>query len=426
MQNPQQEIDNDQSTAPAYVRGLGSTEHLFWLLDQNRPTHFAMVAEIDRRFPPTAWHAAFRALQRRHPLLSTCIAADAQMNSGFHRAPDAVVPLRVIEQSDTSWRAEAAREIATRFDWSAAPLLRATLLQGDGNSTLILVAHHSAVDGMGSAYLIDDLLRLLSGESLAPLPLVQSLETVLDADLNRTDVLPDAPPAPAPRPFRPDAADVPRVDAVELSAESTRRLIARARVEQTTVHGAVAAAVHEAGRRLSSEWSGRALRTVTPIDVRHLADEIGVANGVYITQTITVDDYPRGTDLWTVARKIKQDLAPFQTRSSIAAELKTLDAAMSARPSVEHAAGFLSAVLAFDVLLSNLGNQPIAAAYDGLSLKALWGPVVTSGFADDQAIGVCTIDGILRLTHTSYGAIPGLLGEVRAILDEAVTAPSRR
>ncbi|WP_246637344.1 condensation domain-containing protein [Burkholderia catarinensis] len=394
---------------------------MFWLLDQNRPTHFAMVAEIDRRFPPDAWRAAFQALQRRHPLLSTCIATDAQQNSGFYRVADAAVPLRVLEQDPTSWRAEAAREIATRFDWSAAPLLRATLLQGECSSTLILVAHHSVVDGMGSASLIDDLLRMLSGERLASLPLVPSLETVLDTDLNHAAVSPAPSPAPAPKPFRPDAAQVPQVDAIALSADVTRRLVVRARVEQTTVHGAIAAAVHEAGRRLSSAWTERALRTVTPIDLRDLSDDARVAAGVYITQTITVDDHPRGTDVWTAARKIKQDLAPSQARASVAAELKALDAAMSARPSVQHAAGFLSAVLAFDVMVSNLGNQPIACAYDGLSLKALWGPVVTSGFADDQVIGACTIDGVLRLTHTSHGAIPGLLEEVRAILHEAVS-----
>jgi NRPS condensation-like uncharacterized protein len=422
VQNHPQEIENIPSTTQtqAHVRSLGSTEHLFWLLDQNRPTHFAMVAEIDRCFEPGAWHAALQALQRRHPLLSTCIATDAQRNTGFHRVPGAVVPLRVIEQDATSWQAEVAREVATRFDWSSAPLLRATLLQGGHASTLVLAAHHSVLDGMGAAYLIDELLRMLSGESPTPLPVVQSLETLLEADLNAAAVLPAHSPAPAPKSFRPDTADMPQIDAVALSADTTRRLVARARHEQTTVHGAVAAAVHEAGRRLSSAWAARALRTVTPIDVRELARDAGVANGVYITQTITIDDHPRGSDLWTVARKIRQDLAPSQTRESVAAELKALDAAMSTRPSVAHAAGFLSTMLAFDVLLSNLGNQPVAATYDGLTLDALWGPFVTSGFADDQVIGVCTIDGILRLTHTSHGAIAGLLGEVRAILEDAV------
>ncbi|MFM0501504.1 phthiocerol/phthiodiolone dimycocerosyl transferase family protein [Paraburkholderia caffeinilytica] len=426
MQNPQPQIEDDQlsdqMTNPARVRSLGSTEHLFWLLDQNRPTHFAMVAEIDRRFSLDAWHAAFRVLQRRHPLLSTYIGVDTQSNSSFYSKPDAAIPLRVVDQIATSWHAEVAREIATRFDWSAAPLLRATLLQGEHDSALILVAHHSVVDGKGGAYLIEDLLHALSGESLPPLPLVESLEAVLERDIKAAAVLPEAPLAPTPRSFRPGAAELPHVDAIELPAELTRRLIERAHTERTTVHGAIAAAVNEACRRLSPEWSTRALRTVSPIDVRYLADEIGISDGVYITQTITVDHHPRGTSLWTAARKVKQDLAPAQTHSSAVAELKALDAAMSARPSVQHAAGFLSAVLAFDVLLSNLGNQPIPSVYKSVSLQALWGPCVTSGFADDQMIGVCTVAGILRVTHTSYGAISGLLGELKAILEEALVA----
>lgn len=422
MQNNQQEIVRDQKSEQARLRELGSTEHLFWLLDQNRPTHFAMVADIDRRFPASAWRAAFSAVQQRHPLLSTYIGNDAQMNTGFYSEPAAEIPLRELQQETASWQAEVAREIATPFDWSCAPLLRATVLQGGHGSTLILVAHHSVIDGMGSAWLIEDLLRALSGQSLRPLPLVQSLEVLIESDMSSAAVLPAAPLAPAPKRFRPGAAEVPHIDALALSAELTRQIIARARIEQTSVHGAVAAAVHEAGRRLSREWCTRPIRTVTPIDVRYLAGEVGTANGVYITQTITVDDQPRGTPFWSAARKIKRDLAPSQTRASAVAELKALDAAMSARPTVQHAAGFLSTVLAFDVLLSNLGNQPVVSTYDGLTLNALWGPIVTSGFADDQMIGVCTLNGVLRLTHASYAAIPGLLDEVRAVMEAAVTA----
>jgi NRPS condensation-like uncharacterized protein len=423
VQIQQQEVECEQESDKMLVRALGSTEHLFWLLDQNRSTHFAMVAEIDGRFAPDAWHAAFRAVQHRHPLLSTCIGSDAQMNTGFYHVPGAEIPMRVVEQDASSWRAEVTRELGTPFDWSVAPLLRATLLQGKSGSTLILVAHHSVLDGMGGAYLIEDVLSALSGKPRAPLAQVGSLESVLENDIASAATPPAAPHAPTPKAFRPSTTELPDVDALALTDELTRQLIARARFEQTTVHGAIAAAVHEAGRRQSREWCVRPIRTVTAIDLRDLADEVKTANGVYITQTVTVDDHPRGTSFWDAARKIKQDVAPAQTRAEVAAGLKGLSAAMSAKPSVAHAAGFLSAVLAFDVLLSNLGNQPIPSTYSELKLNALWGPIVTSGFADDQMIGVCTVDGILRLTHASYAAMPGLLESVQAILEAAVLRP---
>jgi hypothetical protein len=36
----------NQATATAIPRPLGTLEKLFWLADQNRPTHFAIAAEV--------------------------------------------------------------------------------------------------------------------------------------------------------------------------------------------------------------------------------------------------------------------------------------------------------------------------------------------------------------------------------------------
>lgn len=402
------------------VRPLGSSEHLFWLLDQNRPTHFAMVAEINRQFPPGAWHAAFLLLQQRHPLLSTSISGDAQIDTCFRHMTGATIPLRVVERQDAAWQAEVAGELATRFDPSTAPLVRAVLLQREHQSTLILVAHHSVLDGKGSTFLIEDLLRTLSGEALASLPLVHPLETILKDEVAAAPPLPAAPLAPTPKALRPGGAEVPHVDGLALTPELTRRLVTRARIERTTVHGAIAAAIHEAGRRLSAQWCERPLRTLTPIDTRHLADQIGTASGVYISQALTVDDHPRGASFWDVARQIKSDIAPAQTKEAALADLKDLQATLSTKPAVQHISGFLSAVMAFDLLLSNLGNQPVASTFGDLKLNALWGPCVTSGIADDQVVGVCTIDGVLRLTHASYASIPALLDVTQRVLEAAV------
>ncbi|WP_322029043.1 condensation domain-containing protein [Paraburkholderia sp. J76] len=422
MRNQQADIENTTTQGADRVRELGSTEHLFWLIDLNRPIHFVLVAEIDRIFEPGAWHAALLALQQRHPLLSTRIVVEGDAVPAFVRDPDARIPLRVVENARASWQVEAAREMNTPFDWSSAPLVRATVLQGEGGSTLILAAHHSVLDGMGGAYVIEDLLGALAGGSLMSLPLVQPLESLTRAQM-ATAAIPDAmAPAPEPKRFRPASGARAEVAALSLGAPLTRAVVNRSRIERTTVHGAVAAAVNEAGRRLSRSWRERPLRTVSPIDVRRTVGGMGQANGVYIAQTVTVDGRALGAPFWDAAREVKALLAPAQTLAAVVRETKALHAFMSSNPSIEDAAGFLSHMLAFDVLLSNLGREPVASVYEGFTLKALWGPMVSSGFADDQVVGVCTLGGVLRLTLASYTAMPGLLEEVSAVLSEATAA----
>ncbi|MCC8392442.1 condensation domain-containing protein [Paraburkholderia sp. MMS20-SJTR3] len=420
MQNPQINPNIAPRQTPDLIRPLGSTEHLFWLIDRNRSIHFTLVAEIDRVLTRSAWNAALLALQQRHPLLCARIVADGVAAPAFQRDPAARIPLRVVENVQQAWQVEAAVELSGPFDWSNAPLLRVTLLQHASGSTIVLAAHHAVLDGMGGAYLLEDLLRALAGGSLAPLPVAPPLESLLRTQMDSAAV--SGPPAPAPeaKAFRPAVGARAEVAALALSAQLTQAIAERARIERTTVHGAVAAAVHEAGRRISRTWRERPVRTVSPIDVRATVGGMGRANGVYITQTITVDERPRGAPFWDAARDVKAQLAPAQTLASVAQEIKALDGFITTNPSIEHAAGFLSHVLAFDVLLSNLGREPIASSYDGFTLNALWGPIVSSGFADDQVIGVCTLGGVLRLTQASYNALPGLLDEVQTVLGEAV------
>lgn len=422
MQVTQIEADAKIVGEETWMRPLSNTEQLFWLIDQKCPVHFAMVAEIDGCFPPDAWHSALRALQARHPLLSTRIGEDAQRNVGFYRAPKAQIPLRVLERKEASWQAEVQRELSLPFDWTSAPLLRATLLQYRAESTLILIAHHSLLDGKGSAYLIEDLLRSLSGERLSPLELTPSFDVLLERDIATAAMPPEAPLPPAPRTFRSGTTGTPSVTAIALSRALTLQLIERARIEQTTVQGAIAAAAHEAGRRLSRAWRQRPLRTLTPIDIRYLAREVGTAAGAYITSAITIDDQPVGASFWNAARQIKSQIAPLQERAAVFSALAGLNALMSSMKTVDDAAGLLSGVFAFDILISNLGDQPIASTYNGLTLNALWGPLITAGFPDTQLIGVCTVGDTLRLTLASYEAIPGLLDQLRAVLAAAVIA----
>ncbi len=417
-----QGAQNPGTPEPALIRKLGATEHLFWLIDRNRPIHFTLVAQIDRAFAAHEWRAALSAIQQRHPLLNARIAIGADSAPAFHRDDEAQIALRLVDDAQSSWQEEVRNEMATAVDGSSASLVRATVLQRDGHSTIILTAHHAVLDGLGGAYVMEDLLRALSGATLEAQPLVVPLEGFLRAQMEAATVSGEMAPAPEAKAFRAVSGACPEVATLALGAQLTQAIVERSRKERTTVHGAVAAAVHEAGRRLSQAWRERPIRTVTPIDLRKSVDGVSTANGVYITQTITIDERERGAPFWNAAREVKGLLAPAQSHEAVVRETKALDGFMASNPSVDDAAGFLSHMLAFDVLLSNLGSEPIGSAYEGFSLEALWGPFVSSGFADDQVVGVCTLGGVLRLAHTSYDAMPGLLDEVQSVLSEAVAA----
>jgi Condensation domain len=157
------------------IRPLGSLEHLFWLLDQNRSSHFAVTAQIAGKASPDDWREALDRVQERHPILSVCIEGSPGSVPRFRQEDAAPIPLRIVEgDPKTHWEGEVGEELATPFDPNRAPLIRAVLIQGSRDTAFILVAHHSIADGLSLAYTIRDTLSTLSGELLEPLPLACS------------------------------------------------------------------------------------------------------------------------------------------------------------------------------------------------------------------------------------------------------------
>lgn len=83
------------------LRPLGSLEHVLWLLNRSIGNHVICAAEIDGAASPHAWHAAFDALQRRHPLLSVRVLATENGWPHFETARGQPIPLR--HTDDAVW-----------------------------------------------------------------------------------------------------------------------------------------------------------------------------------------------------------------------------------------------------------------------------------------------------------------------------------
>jgi hypothetical protein len=79
------------------LRSLGWMEHLFWLLDQNWPIHFALTALITGKASKQEWQRALDRVQNRHPILSVGIDGAPGDIPQFRRQAVAPVPLRIVE-----------------------------------------------------------------------------------------------------------------------------------------------------------------------------------------------------------------------------------------------------------------------------------------------------------------------------------------
>jgi hypothetical protein len=116
---------------------------------------------------------------------------------------------------------------------------------------MVLVARHSIADGLSLAYVIRDLLQLLSEETLAPLPVAASHEALLglEEDAGTGESRGES--------FRKIASLnprfqelAPRVESLRIMPELAGKLQKFARQEQTSIHGALASSVVFAVRKL--------------------------------------------------------------------------------------------------------------------------------------------------------------------------------
>ena len=368
------------------VRSLGSLEHLFWLTDQHHRLHFAVTALISGETRPRDWRRAIDRLQKRHPIMTVCIDGEPDSVPSFRQAAAAPIPLRIVEEEpELRWEAEVGKELATPFNPIRAPLIRAVLIQGARDAAFMLVAHHSIADGLSLAYAVRDTLAALAGRSLRPLPWLPSQDEMMNVS--------DSPPA------------------------LTSRVRDRARQERTTVHGALCAALVLASREVSAAWREIPLRILSPINARPLLDA-GESCGVFLGATTSVFDR-QAIDFWDIARDARNGVAANQTSENIAAQLSAFHRVVGNGADLAEVAEFVAKVFACEVLLTNLGSLSFDLQFGPVTLKAIFGPAVVTGFEGQQTIGATTLNGALCLLHISHTPPEGLLEKIQSVLAHA-------
>ena len=404
--NPRAEMSEPSSPMGSdFIRPLGTMERALWRFDHTHPTHLALAAEIEGPTTLAAWRAALDAVQLRHPFFSVCIEEDETGNLSFRRVTGTQIPLRVVNTKNAAfrWEREIERELATRFDARRAPLIRAVLLHQPDKSILIVSAHHSIGDGLSMAFAIRDVLRALSGERLESLPPLASMEELLG--------MPQTQPAggvleTASGSIAGSVGPAPRVKALRLSGELTSRLLDRSRQEETTLHGALCAALVVAGRQLFNSWNNP-VRIHSAIDLRrllHLGDNYTQLSFGGIV-AVNPDAIP---GFWDIARFMKSGLEVTRSLPAMIARLSALNDLLLQGLDPDTFSQIATESHAHDATLTNLGNLPFNTSFRTLKLTSLWGPAIDLG-ESGQTIGAATTNGSLCLVYTSSVPAPSLL-----------------
>jgi hypothetical protein len=319
-----------------------------------------------------------------------------------------------------------AEELTRPFDTSRAPMVRVMLLRA-GQTTpaaIVLTCAHVIIDGFSAGYLLRDLFSALNGHQLQARPVPPSQEDLIGRlrDAQPPAVLAAAsqpPPAQppwlaTPSTLRPFDGAVPHLSALSFDKDLTRRLVAHARAERTTVHSALVSAMSqvllESGRR-------EFVRTTTPFNFRK---HIGVDDDVslYFTATRTAFTRAQLTDLWNMARTVNDQLAVARSVPALLAASAATEQFIPLDATTADAEAFLLAGLSFEALISNLGVLDMGTP-EAVRPVAIWGPAILVQVEGELMSGVCTVNGQLRIVSVSHHPLGDTLDRVRDILDAA-------
>jgi hypothetical protein len=318
-----------------------------------------------------------------------------------------------------SWEDEMGKEVSRMISADHAPLLRTVLIHEAEHSIFIITAHHSISDGVSMAAALCDLARALCGEQLKRRPMLPSPEHRLSVVPGTSTVRNQNERTIAKGNDRTSFArsyvEPFKVESLRLDEALTSSIRTRARAEETTLHGALCAAVMRTSRATSSAWGQETIRLLSPINGRNQC-EVDDTSSMCIGATIIPVAPEQELDLWSLARRIKSEHAGPRSRSGLTLALQMITNAVTEISDVDGALDFIEPVFAHQVAVSNVGELLHPRKASAVRITSMWGPSNLLGFEGEQLVGAMTINECLHLLHTAYSPLPHLLEGVKATL----------
>lgn len=401
-------------------RILGTNEKVFWVLDQNNSTQFAVAAEIEGNAEENAWRLAINEVQKRHLNLRVQISGDQYSKAHFESVEHCPIPLRIISDTGKNWNSIVEEELKQPIDIAVAPLVKAVLIQQSGKCVLIFISNHSIGDGMSVALVIRDILTLVSGKLVEHLETSSSLDELVGLPLEKIDFSTAVGYEPNYKKSQPRSSV--KIECLKLQYDLTQKLIERSKTEGTTIHGALSAAIVIALKRLDPSAQEKPVSILHPLSARTTLN-IGEDYGLLINITTLSYNPPPQETFWNFAKDVRKGIASLQTPEWIRQDIEGTSELFKNGMDVKDVERLLHRGTEHEVMLTNLGRLCVETDYYPLKLKLLWGPMVLTPHQDAQTIGVATLSGELTLTLTGQKSSKSLLESVEDILYEACLTP---
>ena len=391
------------------TRTLGPFEHLIWLVDQWTPHHFVLVAHIEgSSVSAEGLSRALMEVQRRHPALRTAIDVDERENPHFVPC-SAPIGLEVIQRTDQRhWLQEAEKQLAIPFEPGEGPLLRAALVQGDSVAEIAFAVHHSIGDGVSAMYLVRDLLEAMEGYTLEPLlPRLSLEESIFGTGAVPIHPVPTSPISTA---ATPDVGilERPVLQTLAIGSTELEQVLARCRVENTTLQGALLAAL------LLSLPAKDTLQCLSPVNIRSLSSVHPDDFGLYISSGMASLDRTSPRDFWSLARSARQQVMRAFDRQVLKAKVDAMAAVVAGRPSPQSVYDQVWRNFGYDAVLTNLGVFPTMPKVNRFRVTAVY-PVLSDELKPTLAVatvatGLCiTMAGTPVMTRL----LPGIIDLLR-------------
>lgn len=378
-------------------------------VDASTPLNCVFTVNIHGNLSPERLRNALVKIQQKHPLLRARIQEDEKNVPYFTSTINLTeIPVRIEErQGDTQWKTESEKEWSKLFNEKDKPLARVVWLKGEGVSDLMLVCPHCICDGTTFVSLMSDLLLLLDkpGHELTAYPAFNSIEGLLSKSYQRSvrkvfkarifSVL-----AHAFFFLKSDRNKKPAGQGYmlhwKLDAARTTDLVSACKKEGVSVNAALSAAFLAAFQTVKGKDARG--KIICPVDIRRFVEEIKTDH-MFAFAPIAELSTGKNLDLWTRARKLKDDL-DLKIAAINAHELLFMSEYFHAF--VPKMVGHLrSTEGSHDLTFSNMGKLAIAESYESFEVRSIYSPTVGFPWRNANTAVVSTFKGEMDFTFYS-------------------------